>query len=448
MHKKSIMDSLSWLGTPVRPATFPAGQLRWFNQDSAHNLGLDSLSVVEIQKHFLFFSGFDQNVSSPLALKYHGHQFRHYNPDLGDGRGFLLAQFLGKDQKIHDLTTKGSGTTPYSRRGDGRLSLKGAVRELLASEMLKSLGVNTSDTFCIFETGEIIERQDEPSPCQGAVLTRRMHGSIRFGTFQRLAYLNETQHIKTLVNFCLENYFPELNPSDEKTAADLFLKTVARRSAELVAQLMMAGYVHAVLNTDNMNITGEVFDFGPYRFLPHYNPHFTAAYFDHEGLYCYGRQPESFLWGLERLAESLQTAYPNLEVEAPLELFIQEYKIQSQKYFFKKLNLIPTGTSADEKLMQQAFEILESQGLLFEHFFFDLHSNRRATPYPELQKSMASFQVANESLVTHAYFKNTKPETLYIHEIEALWQALHLKNDWQPVNHKIACLQSFRGIYS
>ncbi len=303
-----------FLGSPVEPAQFPKATLRWFNHRSAQNLGLDSLSPQEIEKYFSRFEPIPHNISQPLALAYHGHQFRNYNPEIGDGRGFLHSQFLGLDEKFHDLTTKGSGTTPYSRRGDGRLTLKAAIRELLASEMLESMGVNTSQTFCIFETGEELERPDEVSPTRGAVLTRRVHSSIRLGTFQRLAYLKEKEMIHKLVSGCLNTYDSKLSPSTDEQFKT-FLTLVTEKSAKLAAQLMMTGYVHAVLNTDNMNINGEVFDFGPYRFMPHFNPHFTAAYFDHEGLYSYARQPESFLWGLQRLAEALKFASPDLDTE-------------------------------------------------------------------------------------------------------------------------------------
>lgn len=180
---------------PVEPAEFPKAQLRYFNQDAAETIGLQHLSALEKQNHFWKFKTFKSNVRQPLALRYHGHQFRHCNPDLGDGRGFLFAQFLSQ-KKIYDLTTKGSGQTPYSRAGDGKLTLKGAVREILATEYLESLSVNTSKTFCVFETGESLERGDEPSPTRSAVLTRMVHSSVRFGTFQRLAYLDQSEEME------------------------------------------------------------------------------------------------------------------------------------------------------------------------------------------------------------------------------------------------------------
>lgn len=436
-----------FLGSPVSPARFPKPQLRWYNKTSAKNLGLEQLSQQEIEKHFCRFEPFTNNISQPLALAYHGHQFRNYNPELGDGRGFLHSQFVGLDQRFHDLTTKGSGTTPYSRRGDGRLTLKAAIRELLASEMLESMGVNTSQTFCIFETGEALERPDEVSPTRGAVLTRRVHSSIRFGTFQRLAYLKQKEMIQELVSGCLDQYDPDAKYQTQDQFKT-FLKLVTEKSARLAAQLMMTGYVHAVLNTDNMNINGEVFDFGPYRFMPHFNPHFTAAYFDHEGLYSYARQPESFLWGIRKLAEALQFAAPDLEIEFVDQVFEESFYQEHHRFFFQRLNLKPSNPSQDLQLIQTFFQTLALNHVQFEKTFFDFQSGNlrqawiesaQSPLYPEeLIKLISKYQVSNPQLA----FKKQKPETLNIHEIEALWQSIHLKDDWSLLNKKIESIRS------
>ncbi len=154
------------------------------------------------------------NLPQPLALRYHGHQFRVYNPEIGDGRGFTFAQLRDGADRLLDLGTKGSGLTPYSRTADGRLTLKGAVREILATEMLEALGVNTSKTFSVIETGEELHRGDEPSPTRSAVLVRLSHSHIRIGTFQRLRALEEDDHIRQLVDYCLEQFPGPLPPDD------------------------------------------------------------------------------------------------------------------------------------------------------------------------------------------------------------------------------------------
>src|SRR5205814_7444398 len=156
----------------------------------------------------------------PLAMRYHGHQFRTYNPDLGDGRGFLYAQMreVGADRLL-DLGTKGSGRTPWSRGGDGRLTLKGGVREVLATAMLEALGVPTSRSFSLIETGEPLERGDEPSPTRSAVLVRLSHGHIRFGRFQRHAFFERPDRITALVDHVVETYYPELEGANDRPTA-------------------------------------------------------------------------------------------------------------------------------------------------------------------------------------------------------------------------------------
>src|ERR1700748_146468 len=175
---------------PVAPADFPKALIRFRNDRAAATVGLDALDDAEWIAAFARFEPLPGNLPEPLAMRYHGHQFRVYNPDIGDGRGFLFAQLreAGTDRLL-DLGTKGSGQTPWSRRADGRLTLKGAVREVLATEMLEALGVPTSKTLSVIETGEDLHRHDEPSPTRSAVLVRLSHSHVRFGTFQRLAYL-------------------------------------------------------------------------------------------------------------------------------------------------------------------------------------------------------------------------------------------------------------------
>src|SRR5690606_33943811 len=198
----------------VTPAAFPETILRYRNQRWAERIGLGDLDITEWIAHFGRFEPLEGSFEAPLALKYHGHQFRHYNPDLGDGRGFLFAQLRDSTGRLLDLGTKGSGQPPYSRAGDGRLTLKGAVREILATEMLAALGVNASKTFSVMETGEDLVRGDEPSPTRSAVMVRLSHSHIRIGTFQRLATLGEVEHLRELVAYCLSQFPGPLSPHD------------------------------------------------------------------------------------------------------------------------------------------------------------------------------------------------------------------------------------------
>ncbi len=431
---------------PVQAAVFPQKNLRYWN---------DSISLVIEKDRLWDFKSLKQNIPEPLALRYHGHQFQHYNPNLGDGRGFLFAQIKNKDQ-WYDLGTKGSGTTPYSRRGDGRLTLKGALREALATEMLTALGVTTSQTMCFYETGELLERGDEPSPTRSAVLTRFSKGHIRIGTFQRLSYFRQIDNIKKLISYCLFFYYPNeyarIDTSDENLMAASFLQSVVKANADLVAQVMMAGFVHGVLNTDNINISGELFDYGPYRFLPQYDPDFTAAYFDEQGLYCYGRQPVTFLWNLNQLAQCLIPVFPELPADSILNTFSEEFNERVHFHFLKRLNLKSRGAELDHKLLAAFFSFMDSEKLYFEETFFQFHSGRiprnlqtkNKESFQGLTALLEKYESANSELAKHSYYQEDKPCTLLIDEIEAIWKPIAEKDDWSLFEKKLQSIRMIR----
>lgn len=436
------------------PAQFPLEKLRYWNPNVPTTL----------EKEYLWnFKPLDNNLNQPLALRYHGHQFQNYNPQLGDGRGFLYAQIKNNNQ-WYDLGTKGSGQTKYSRGGDGRLTLKGAVREALATEMLESLGVLTSKTLCFFETGENLIRQDEPSPARSAVLTRFSLGHIRIGTFQRLAFFHEIENIKKLVSYCLHFYYSdsisEINFKDETIVASSFLNLVCRRNAQLVAQMMMTGFVHGVLNSDNINISGELFDYGPYRFLPYYDPTFTAAYFDSQGLFAYGHQPTSFLWNLHQLAVSLEVAFPELMTKEILENFSLYFNEHLHKVFLHRLNLECADKILVTESMALFFQLMEQKKLKFEKTFFDFHSFNLArlesseqsslykgSVFDSLKINLSKMKIAKPALEKNKYFLNLKPETLLIDEIESIWSHIDDYDDWSSFELKLQSIRSFRGIY-
>ncbi|HWU02234.1 MAG TPA: YdiU family protein, partial [Novosphingobium sp.] len=319
-----ILSLAPWLGDPVMAADFPSTTLRWRNDRHAATIGLGALSDAQWTSHFGRFAPLSDNLPQPLALRYHGHQFRVYNPELGDGRGFLFAQMRDGAGRLLDLGTKGSGQTPWSRQGDGRLTLKGACREILATEMLEALGANTSKTFSVIETGEALMRGDEPSPTRSAVLVRLSHGHIRIGTFQRLLVLEENAHMADLVDYALRLYPGPPPPADapgRDEPAVILLHQVVERLADMAASYVAAGFVHGVLNTDNMNISGESFDYGPWRWLPRWDSGFTAAYFDHAGLYAFGRQAEAIRWNCGQLAVALRALASAPPLIAALERF-------------------------------------------------------------------------------------------------------------------------------
>ncbi len=429
----------------VEPATFPRHVLRHRDQRWAARVGLDALTDPEWILHFGRFAPLPGSFERPLALRYHGHQFRHYNPELGDGRGFLFAQLHDlRDGRLLDLATKGSGRTPWSRGGDGRLTLKGGVREVLATAMLEALGVDTSKSFSLIETGEELQRGDEPSPTRSAVLVRLSHSHIRIGTFQRLAALRDEASLRRLLDYTIRTYMPGVWDDDPATRAAAFLREVCGRVAALGAQWMAAGFVHGVLNTDNINVTGESFDYGPWRFLPTYDADFTAAYFDHGGLYAYGRQPETLLWNLARLAECLLPLASRDALEAALATYVPAYEAALVATTLRRLGLRPRGPALDAALSQAVWKHLAESRAPFEQVFHDLYGNPADGAPAPLGEALAGYVGAVRS---HPYFTAGAPCTMLVDEVEALWEPIAAADDWSAFHSKLAAIDAMATAY-
>jgi uncharacterized protein YdiU (UPF0061 family) len=424
---------------PVNAADFPETILRFRNDSAAAQVGLDTLTDDDWCRHFGRFQPLSGSLQQPLALRYHGHQFRVYNPDIGDGRGFLFAQLRDRQGRLMDLGTKGTGPTPWSRSGDGRLTLKGGMREILATEMLEALGVETSRTFSLIETGEALARGDEPSPTRSAVMVRLSHGHIRIGTFQRLAYLRDAESMTRLVAYVLRNYYGEDAGDD---APQRLLAHIVRRIATLAASYMAAGFVHGVLNSDNINVTGESFDYGPWRFNPTWDPAFTAAYFDHQGLYAFGRQPEAIHWDAMQLAVSLRAvseAQPLIDV---LETFGDHYQPAVSSALLWRLGFEAKDPAADRALVQSLEPALREQGVGIDRFFHDsfAHSipEHYGPAFAEARGMLATYRPRSDR--SNSYWQG-EPCSMLIDEVETLWSAIDDRDDWAPLHAKIASIR-------
>jgi uncharacterized protein YdiU (UPF0061 family) len=445
----------------VAPADFPKTILRHSDRRWAQRLGIDPQDELYLTAHFARFEPLPGSLPQPLALRYHGHQFRSYNPDLGDGRGFLFAQCIDPvDGRLLDFGTKGSGKTPWSRGGDGRLTLKGGVREVLATEMLEALGVSTSKSFALFETGEPLYRGDEPSPARSSVLTRLSHGHIRIGSFQRLAYLEDEAGLARLLDYCIANYYPELAGAQDKPVA--FLEAVVANVARLGAQWIAAGFVHGVLNTDNINITGESFDYGPWRFLPTYQPDFTAAYFDETGLYAFGRQPDTLAWNLTRLAECLVPLASIERLEQALNTVWPVFREQLPRQILRRLGLQPRDVEQDGAFVTALFGFLSTSQAPYEQFFFDwrggaLSSGRAArSPSADHYASeafrpvadlMEAYGPADDVNLYHAYFARERPRKMLIEQVEAIWAPIAERDDWSQFDSALSEIAGMRQAY-
>ncbi len=446
-------------GDAVRPADFPGTLLRVRNDRAAASVGLADLTDAEWIAHFGRFAALPGQ-PGPTAMRYHGHQFRNYNPDLGDGRGFLAAQMRDGSGRLLDLGTKGSGTTPWSRAGDGRLTLKGGVREVLAASLLEARGVPTSRALSLIETGEALERGDEPSPTRSAVLVRLQHSHVRFGTFQRAAFFGRADQIETLVEHVRSLYHPVVPAGD----APGLLTSIVAASARLTARWIAAGFVHGVLNTDNLNVTGESFDYGPWRFLPHYDPGFTAAYFDHSGLYAFARQPEAVFWNLTQLAGCLKLVADTEPLTDALNGFGPAYIRELRAAFLERLGVKSLGEAADQRLLDTTLALLREGGdairwePLFHDWFAGFSSSARALAGPRGKlyqgETFDAFRFAlfehepdHPERLEHPVFA-APPEDLLIDEVEAIWAAIDQSDDWGPLEAKLARIEAVRQAHA
>ena len=431
------------IADPVAAADFPRTLLRFRNDRAAAGVGLAAMSDDQWIAHFGRFVPMEASLPRPLALRYHGHQFRHYNPDIGDGRGFLFAQLRDGDGRLLDLGTKGSGQTPYSRFGDGRLTLKGGVREILASEMLEALGVPTSRSFSLIETGEALERNDEPSPTRGSVLVRLSHSHIRIGTFQRAAYRDDRALLERLIDYALTRLYGEA-PGDNPPAQ--LLGRVVERTADLAASYMVAGFVHGVLNSDNINVTGESFDYGPWRFTPQWDAGFTAAYFDHGGLYAFGRQAEAIHWDVAQLAISLRLLVEAEPLIEQLERFPALYAEAMQRRFFQRLGWARADEARTGAFIQACVRAMIASQTPIDDFFHDWRhgapgmTGRYAHEDWAQARAMAGDFAPKSRVAADPYWQGP-PCSMHIDEVESIWSAIDERDDWTPLYDKVAAIR-------
>lgn len=447
----------------VEAAQFDLHILRFRNDSLLPLLRLDPQAVTDTD--FIQVFGKFQKQRSLLALRYHGYQFGQYNQFLGDGRGFLYGQVRGVDGELYDFGTKGSGTTPYSRGGDGMLTLKGGVREVLAAEALHQMGVRTSRCLSMIETGEQLWRGDEPSPTRSSVMVRFSRSHIRFGTFERLHYIERPDLIKKLLDHVIAYYYPGIEGTDKYA---LFYADLVKRVAQLAAQWMAAGFCHGVLNTDNMSITGESFDYGPYAFIPSYDPQFTAAYFDYYRRYSYSNQPSVCKLNLELLQVPLISVIAANDLEAGLAQFDDYYNAEYKQLMLRKLGVLQIDSREANKLLESTLQFLITTQVGYHDFFAKLTQQFSTVWRKDINSilSQPDFLEANTSLdlledwlhLYHRILSNvplseidnitfsmerSNPKTVLLRPvIESVWEAIATEDNWQPFDDLVKRLQS------
>ena len=364
--ENSYAKELNEICEKCNPTGFPRSEILLKNYSLAEELGIDR-KFIDSKECLNIFSGTSLPKSSnPIAQAYSGHQFGHFNPQLGDGRAILLGEIKNKDIQL-----KGIGQTPFSRRGDGKSALSPVLREYVISEFMHSINIPTTRSLSAIKTNEIVLRETEQP---GGILTRVAKSHIRIGTFE-YARSKNNEILKSLADYSINRHYPELNNTDNKYLS--FFAAVCDKQAYLISKWMSVGFIHGVMNTDNMAISGETIDYGPCAFMDRYDPRTVFSSIDHNGRYCYQNQPAILLWNLSKFAETLiPLINENLEKSVKqltevLQLTMPSY----QEYFYrdigKKLGLLDIDKRNIE-LIKSYLKILESQSIDFTLSFTDL----------------------------------------------------------------------------
>lgn len=309
-----------------KPTPVKEPRLILFNHALAENLGINAQDIEANTLAAIFSGNVIPEGAFPIAQAYAGHQFGHFTM-LGDGRALLLGEHLSKENSRYDIQLKGSGQTCYSRRGDGRAALGPMLREYLISEAMHALRIPTTRSLAVVSTGELVYRE---SPLPGAVLTRVAASHIRVGTFEYAAACGDKEVLKQLTNYTIARHYPLLAEAENPAVA--LLKQVIERQAHLIARWLLVGFIHGVMNTDNMAISGETIDYGPCAFMDYYDPETVFSSIDHLGRYAYHNQPHMAQWNLARFAESL---LPLLHAEQTSAVALAEEAIADFSKIFK-----------------------------------------------------------------------------------------------------------------
>ena len=351
--------------SPVNPTPVKSPQIVKINYELASELGLKINKLNENTLANLFSGNKIFSGSEPLAMAYAGHQFGHFVPQLGDGRAILLGEIIDTSNFRRDIQLKGSGITPFSRQGDGRAALGPVLREYILSEAMNALKIPTTRSLSIISTGEPVFRE---KAIPGAILTRVALGHIRTGTFQYFAARRDTKAISTLSDYVIGRHFPEIK--DEPNSYLKFLEFVMDKYANLVAKWMNVGFIHGVMNTDNMAITCETIDYGPCAFMDNFNKTKVFSSIDQFARYSYGNQPSIAQWNLARLAETilpLIDSQSNNALELATEI-IEKFTERFKNYWLGGMRLklgLSKDNPEDETLIESLLEIMHKNEVDF-----------------------------------------------------------------------------------
>lgn len=443
----SYAEQLEGFYSPFSGAKAPAPKLLKLNRPLAEELGLALNNLTDDDIAGIFSGSVTPQGAAPLAQVYAGHQFGGFSPQLGDGRALLLGEVIDVYGVRRDIHLKGSGRTPYSRGGDGKAVVGPVLREYIIGEAMYALNVPTTRALAAVATGEQVMR-DNLVP--GAVLARVAMSHLRVGTFQYFAARDEIDKVKQLADYTLQRHFPTLTESKNPYLA--LLCKVRDRQAELVAKWMLLGFIHGVMNTDNMTISGETIDYGPCAFMDSYDPFTVFSSIDTQGRYAYRNQPRIAQWNLARLAEALLLLIDS-DSDKAVELATPEINVFTERYQKYWLDGMRTklGISTDEpddlKLVNELFQSMEGQDVDFTQLFRGLAIavSGETTPVKDLFDNLEKFdqwlehwkdRLTRDSLNTEERVASMNAvNPIYIprnHKVEEALQAAEVDSNYEP----------------
>ncbi len=441
----------------VAPTPVAAPRLIKLNRPLAVRLGLDP-DLLESPEGAEILAGKRlPDGAQPIAMAYAGHQFGHFVPQLGDGRAILLGEVIDIDGIRRDIQLKGSGPTPFSRRGDGRAALGPVLREYIVSEAMAALGIPTTRSLAATITGESVMRE---TVLPGAVLTRVASSHIRVGTFQYFAARGDTEGVRRLADHAIARHYPQAAQAERPYHA--LLEGVIARQAELVARWLQVGFIHGVMNTDNTSISGETIDYGPCAFMDHYDPAAVFSSIDEQGRYAYANQPRIALWNLTRLAECLLPLFSDdkdkaiEEAQSVLAEFPGKFTAAYQSGLRQKIGLF-TARDGDEALVQDLLDAMAKNNADFTLTFRRLSAAAEDAARDQDVRALFADPVAyDEWVVRWRQRTGEEPQTpteragvmrtvnpAFIprnHRIEAVIQAAVARDDYAPFEELIAVL--------
>lgn len=437
--------------TEIPPTPVSSPELVKLNHSLAISLGLTPEELKKEAEIAIFAGNALPEGAHPLAQAYAGHQFGHFNM-LGDGRALLIGEQITPSGERFDIQLKGSGPTPYSRRGDGRAALGPMLREYIISEAMYALDIPTTRSLAVVTTGEPTYRETK---LPGAILTRVASSHIRVGTFQYAAARGSIEDLKSLADYTIKRHYPEIESHENRYTA--LLQEVIKRQASLIAKWQLVGFIHGVMNTDNITISGETIDYGPCAFMDNYDQGTVFSSIDTQGRYAYGNQPYMAAWDLARLAESLIPILHEDEEEA-LKIAqdeISKFSVQYEKQWFlgmkKKLGLF-SNEEQDQSLIEQLLKMMEKYKADYTNTFrsltLDAIENTALFESPEFKEWYKLWQSRldrQEQSKENAYemMKNNNPSIIpRNHRVEEALEAAVTNDDYSVMEKLLEALSN------